>query len=74
MNHYSFEKLTVWQQARQLALLIYGLTRTFPSEEKFGIVRQLRRSAISVCSNIAEGSTRWSKRIRLGFMRFLMAA
>jgi four helix bundle protein len=57
---YSFEKLKVWHQARLLAVLVYQITEPFPGSEKYGLVRQLRRSAVSVCSNIAEGSTRKS--------------
>ncbi len=60
MNTYlfSFEKLEVWQLARQLAGSIYKKTQLFPTEEKYSLVSQLRRSAISVCANIAEGTTR----------------
>lgn len=60
MHTYSFEKLDVWQKSREFVKIVYLLTREFPSEEKFGITSQLRRSAISVSSNIAEGCTRWS--------------
>jgi four helix bundle protein len=55
---FSFEKLEVWQLARQLSLMIYKLTSRFPSEEKYALVSQIRRAIVSVCSNIAEGSTR----------------
>lgn len=54
---FKFEKLNVWQKAVEYAELIYELTRTFPAEEKFGLMSQLRRSAVSVSSNIAEGSS-----------------
>jgi len=57
---FAFEKLTVWQMAKSLVVEIYKLTRTFPSEEKFGLVSQMNRAAISVASNIAEGSSRSS--------------
>lgn len=60
MYTYSFEKLEVWQKSRQFVKAVYLLTREFPSEEKFGIISQLRRSAISVSSNIAEGCNRWN--------------
>ncbi len=62
MKTYSFEKLNVWQEARILAQEIYRGTSNFPPEEKFGLVMQLRKSAVSVCSNIAEGTSRQSKR------------
>ncbi len=55
--HY-FQKLRVWQEAMQLATEIYELTNKFPSEERFGLTQQLRRSSISIPSNIAEGAGR----------------
>jgi len=58
MYTYSFEKLNVWQQARLLTKEIYIVTNSFPTEEKFGLSSQMRRAAISVSSNIAEGSSR----------------
>ena len=60
MNEYqfSFEKLAVWQLARKLATAVYKVTQSFPAEEKFSLVSQIRRSAVSVSANIAEGTTR----------------
>lgn len=60
MNRYqfSFEKLEVWQLARILAKEIYKHTSSFPQEEKYLLTTQLRRAAVSVASNLAEGSTR----------------
>jgi four helix bundle protein len=58
MKIYSFEQLACWQHARQLAVWIYRTTTYFPAEEKFGLVSQMRRAAVSVASNIAEGSSR----------------
>jgi four helix bundle protein len=55
---FGFEKLEVWQQAVQYASQIYALTKAFPSDERFGITSQLRRSAVSISANIAEGSSR----------------
>jgi four helix bundle protein len=57
----SFRELTVWQRAFQLTLTIYKLTATFPDAERFGLTNQLRRAAVSVASNIAEGSGRATK-------------
>ena len=57
MTAYSFEKLECWQHARQLAVWTYVVTKEFPSEEKFGLVSQMRRAAISIASNIAEGTS-----------------
>ena len=61
MYSFNFERLEVWQKSRTLAKKIYGLTKTFPEEEKYGLVNQLRRSIISVCSNISEGASRRSE-------------
>ena len=58
---FNFEKLDVWKKAIDFADLIYNETRAFPAEERFGLTNQLRRSAVSVSSNIAEGSSRSSK-------------
>ena len=58
MRIYSFEKLECWQHARQLAVWVYTITKSFPTEEKFGIISQMRRAAISIASNIAEGTSR----------------
>jgi len=58
MKTYSFEKLECWQQARQLAVWTYLATKNFPADEKFGMISQMRRAAISIASNIAEGTSR----------------
>jgi four helix bundle protein len=58
---FNFEKLDVWQKAIDFADLIYNETRTFPPEERFGLTNQLRRASVSISSNIAEGSSRFSK-------------
>lgn len=57
----SYEDLDVWQRAINLAERVYTLTADFPNDERFGLVSQLRRSAVSVASNIAEGSARNTK-------------
>lgn len=67
MRMFSFEKLNVWQKSRELAVSIYKITKTFPSEEKFGITSQMRRCAISISSNIAEGTGRHSKKDKARF-------
>ncbi len=54
----NFKKLKVWQKSHQFTLQIYGATRSFPKYERFGLTSQLRRSAISLTSNIAEGCGR----------------
>ena len=54
----SFRQLEVWQRAIELTFAIYELTKHFPPDERFGLTAQLRRSAVSVPSNIAEGQSR----------------
>lgn len=59
MKHtYSFEKLEVWQNARQLVKSVYLLTKSYPEDERFGLVSQMRRCSISITSNLAEGTAR----------------
>lgn len=59
-RQYGFEKLSVWQNSRKLVKNIYCLTKSLPAEEKFGLVSQIQRAAVSVSSNIAEGASRTS--------------
>ncbi len=61
------EKLQVWQLGMSLVSKVYRLTAGFPKEEKFGLCSQLRRAAVSVPSNIAEGRARSSNK---DFVRF----
>jgi four helix bundle protein len=58
----TFKDLKVWQKAHSLTLDIYKLTQSFPCEEKFGLVSQLRRSVSSIPTNIVEGFKRRSKK------------
>ena len=55
------KKLDVWQKGMEVAQMIYKLTNSFPSEEKIGLVSQMRRAAISIPSNVAEGAARQGK-------------
>jgi four helix bundle protein len=64
----SYRDLIVWQKAITLAKLIYRLTQQLPSEEKFGLVSQMRRAAVSVPSNIAEGQARRGTREFIQFI------
>lgn len=66
-----FTELKVWQRSHALALRVYPLTRALPADEKFGLISQLRRAAISVPTNIAEGSKREGNQ---DFARFLNIA
>jgi four helix bundle protein len=65
---YSFEKLEVWWDSRELTKIIYRVTRGFPEDEKFGITIQMRRAVISVSSNIVEGSYRNTGKDKSNFM------
>lgn len=56
----SFRDLTVWQRSIQLTVAVYRMTRDFPREEQYGLTSQIRRCAVSVPSNIAEGQGRLS--------------
>ena len=54
----NYKDLVVWQKGIALAKIVYGLTQNFPSAEKFGLVSQMRRAAVSIPSNLAEGQAR----------------
>lgn len=64
-----FTTLKAWQEAHKLVLQIYSITIKFPKEEIFGLVSQLRRAAVSVSSNLAEGSSRISSKEKTNFYR-----
>ena len=55
---FNFEKLETWKKAVSFADLVYAVTRDFPVDERFGLTNQMRRAAVSISSNIAEGSAR----------------
>jgi four helix bundle protein len=65
---FNFEKLDVWQEAIRFADLVYEVTAKFPEHERFGLTNQMRRAAVSISSNIAEGSSRLS---RIEFAHFV---
>lgn len=67
MYKHSFEKLIVWQESIELVELIYKLTKKFPSDERFGIISQLRRVSVSISSNIAEGTSRITNKDKAHF-------
>ena len=64
----SYKDLIVWQKSYELSLLIYKFTKSFPKEELYGLTSQIRRCAVSVPSNIAEGYARQRK---LEYIQFL---
>lgn len=63
----SFKDLTVWEKSHELALEVYKATQNFPEEEKFGLISQMRRAAVSVPVNIAEGFKRRGKKDKIHF-------
>ena len=64
---FTYHKLQVWHLAKDLVIAVYKVTKGFPAEEKFGLVSQLNRAAVSVASNIAEGSGRTSRKDQAHF-------
>lgn len=69
MQH--FQKLQVWKRSYKMVLALYKATRSFPTDERFGVTSQLRRAALSVPTNIAEGSRRSAPK---DYARFLNIA
>ncbi len=67
----TFRKLKVWQKAHQLVLETYRVTKHFPAEERYGLIQQMRRAAVSISANITEGHRRKSKQ---EFIQFLAIA
>ena len=68
MYTYSFENLDVWKESIKLAKNIYSQTKSLPEDEKFGLISQMRRSSVSISSNIAEGTSRLTKKDKAHFM------
>ena len=62
-----FRQLTVWQKSHNLVLKIYQITTTFPAEERFGLISQMRRAAVSVPANIAEGFKKRGRKDKVNF-------
>ncbi len=58
---FNFEKLDAWKKAISLANAVYEATKSFPPDERFGLTNQLRRAAVSISSNLAEGCSRSSQ-------------
>ena len=66
-QQYSFEKLRVWQAARGLAKKVYLATADFPQRERYGLTSQCNRAAVSVAANLAEGTSRQSRKDQAHF-------
>jgi four helix bundle protein len=71
---HSYKDLTVWQRSIELVVAVYELTEFFPREEVYGLTAQMRRSAVSIPSNIAEGRFRGTKKDYLQFLRISYAS
>jgi four helix bundle protein len=65
---HKLDDLIIWKKSMKLAKVIYTLTDTFPKDERYGIISQMRRASISIASNIAEGAGRESKKEFLNFL------
>jgi len=63
----SFTDLDAWKEAHKLVIMVYKLTKSFPEDEKFGLTNQVRRAAVSITSNIAEGFSRNGKKEKTQF-------
>ena len=74
MNRYSYKNLNVYQDAKAFVVAVYKLLDTFPDTEKFALCNQIRRAAISVTSNIAEGVSRTSNKEKIHFLEIAYAS
>lgn len=69
-----YKELIVWQKSYQLTLDVYSVSKFFPKEEMFGLISQIRRAAVSIPSNIAEGNSRGSKKEYVQFLRIALGS
>ena len=74
MNRYSYKNLNVYQDAKAFVIAVYKLVDEFPDSEKFALCNQIRRAAISVTSNIAEGVSRTSVKEKIHFLEIAYAS
>ena len=65
---YGFQRVIAWQKAHEFVLLVYKVSKHFPEDERFGLTSQLRRAAVSIEANIAEGYRKLSKPDKLRFL------
>ena len=68
MKFYSFEKLEIWKLSIALGVSIYTFTKKLPSDEKFGLISQLKRASSSISTNIAEGVSRFTDKEKSRFI------
>jgi len=71
---HSYKELIVWQRGVELVKAVYELTAQFPQEEQYGLTAQMRRAAVSIPSNIAEGRSRGTRRDYAQFLRTAFAS
>lgn len=71
---FNYEKLDVAKLAKRLILIVYNISSKFPAEEKFGMVSQLRRAAVSILLNIAEGNSRATKKDYRNFVKIAIGS
>jgi len=69
-----YRRLKVWQKAHSVTLEVYRVTKSLPSKERFGLVSQMERAAVSVAANIVEGSARGSDREAARFFRYSLGS
>lgn len=74
MNWYSYKTLNVYKDAKAMVIEVYRLLKQFPSEERYALCDQIRRAAISVTSNIAEGMSRFSDKEKVHFLEISYAS
>lgn len=74
MSIRNFTELNAWKEGHQLVLEVYTLTRSFPKEELFALVNQIRRCVVSITSNIAEGFSRHSSKEKLNFFAIALGS
>ena len=74
MNEYSYQNLTVYKDAKVLVVAIYRLLKQYPVEERYALCDQIRRAAISITSNIAEGMSRYSDKEKAHFLEIAYAS
>ena len=74
MNEYSYKTLSVFQDAKELVLRVYQMLQQYPKEEQYALCDQIRRAAISITSNIAEGMSRYSEKEKVHFLEIAYAS
>lgn len=74
MTEYSYQKLNVYKDAKALVVAVYRLLKQYPTEERYALCDQIRRAAISITSNIAEGMSRYSDKEKVHFLEISYAS